>query len=240
MERQVTPLPMELTTLETLTEPKQTSLAGYVQEASLSYATLPPLSGQIGIAKIQASLQGDPKVWAQFSGRWAGFEKDPKRPGLSEDGVFKALWKVFDAVVREAGKVTNIPPTLRFASRPITTRLDGYLLLVDTKNVDAQGDNKNNAKNSDPDTWYDIAVSFEFKRCHGDDEHKDVGSLAGAVTLLCGSLNFITEPEHVIYFFCALVFANDHELGWDRSIQRATSSGCWGVCTIGNTVGSWL
>lgn len=44
---------------------------------------------------------------------------------------------------------------------------------MDTKNVDAQGDNKNNAKNSDPDTWYDIAVSFEFKGCHGDDEHKD-------------------------------------------------------------------
>ncbi|KAI6141060.1 hypothetical protein BKA82DRAFT_4018985 [Pisolithus tinctorius] len=204
------------------------SALGEIPQVSLEYfqyATLPPLSGQIDIAKIQASLQGDPKVWAQFSGRWAGFEKDPKRPGLSEDGVFKPLWKVFDVVVREAGKVTNIPPTLRFASRPITTRLDGYLLLVDKKSVGAQGDNKNDAKNSDPDTWYDIAVSFEFKR----------------------SLNFITvsghvvdsvavrysqqEPEHVIYFFCALAFANDHELGWDRSIQRGT---------IGNTVGSWL
>ncbi|KAI6110903.1 hypothetical protein EDD16DRAFT_1809300 [Pisolithus croceorrhizus] len=46
-----------------------------------------------------------------------------------------------------------------------------------------------------------------------------------AVTLVSKSFNFCTEPEHLIYFFCSLAFAEDHELGWDPTIQRVGLSG---------------
>ncbi|KAI6034800.1 hypothetical protein EDC04DRAFT_2544924, partial [Pisolithus marmoratus] len=41
-----------------------------------------------------------------------------------------------------------------------------------------------------------------------------------AVTLISESFNFIAEPEHLIYFFCMLAFASDHELGWDPIMWR--------------------
>ncbi|KAI6110909.1 hypothetical protein EDD16DRAFT_1522009 [Pisolithus croceorrhizus] len=46
-----------------------------------------------------------------------------------------------------------------------------------------------------------------------------------AVTLVSQSFNFCTEPEHLIYFFCSLAFAEDHELGWDPTIQRVGVGG---------------
>lgn len=39
------------------------------------------------------------------------------------------------------------------------------------------------------------------------------------------SFNFLSEPEHLIYFFCSLAFAYDHELGWDPTIQRVCIKG---------------
>ncbi|KAI6106374.1 hypothetical protein EDD16DRAFT_189237 [Pisolithus croceorrhizus] len=33
------------------------------------------------------------------------------------------------------------------------------------------------------------------------------------------------EPEYLIYFFCSLVFAEDHQLGWDPTIQRVCVGG---------------
>ncbi|KAI6017518.1 hypothetical protein EDC04DRAFT_2943106 [Pisolithus marmoratus] len=39
-----------------------------------------------------------------------------------------------------------------------------------------------------------------------------------AVTLVSRSFNFFSEPEHLVYFFSSLAFANDHELGWDPTI----------------------
>ncbi|KAI6154649.1 hypothetical protein BKA82DRAFT_1005590 [Pisolithus tinctorius] len=46
-----------------------------------------------------------------------------------------------------------------------------------------------------------------------------------AVTLVSKSFNFLTEPEHLIHFFCALAFAKDHELGWDPTIRRTCVEG---------------
>ncbi|KAI6000170.1 hypothetical protein F5J12DRAFT_846418 [Pisolithus orientalis] len=48
-----------------------------------------------------------------------------------------------------------------------------------------------------------------------------------AVMLISKSFSFLTEPEHLIHFFCALAFAKDHELRWDPTI--------WRVCVKGKT-----
>lgn len=37
--------------------------------------------------------------------------------------------------------------------------------------------------------------------------------------------DIMTEPEHLIYFFCALTFADDDELGWDPTTQRVVVGG---------------
>ncbi|KAI6111330.1 hypothetical protein F5141DRAFT_1003871, partial [Pisolithus sp. B1] len=46
-----------------------------------------------------------------------------------------------------------------------------------------------------------------------------------AVTLVSKPFNFCTQSQHPTYFFCSLVFANDHELAWDPTIQRECVGG---------------
>ncbi|KAI6144040.1 hypothetical protein BKA82DRAFT_4179732, partial [Pisolithus tinctorius] len=268
---------MELSRSDTFTKPKHASLAGYrsgdlavgrtavlndlgeIPQVSLEYfksAILPPLRGQIDIAKIKTSLEGA-EAWSRHSG-WTAIKKEPKLSGVSEEETFEPLSKVFDAVVREAGKVANTPATLRFSSQrshsPLSdhsnaTRPGACLLLVGKNSVGSQGAKKNNAENSGPDSWYDIAVSFEFKKGNraaerDDNDTKVISSLhhimcsdprrratfwftCRAVMLVSKSFDFLTEPEHLIHLFCALAFADDHELGWDPTIQR--------VCVEGKT-----
>ncbi|KAI5983574.1 hypothetical protein EDC04DRAFT_1728858 [Pisolithus marmoratus] len=43
-----------------------------------------------------------------------------------------------------------------------------------------------------------------------------------AVTLISKLFNFLTEPDHLIYSFSSLTFANDHKLGWDPTIRRVS------------------
>ncbi|KAI6004886.1 hypothetical protein EDD15DRAFT_2137614, partial [Pisolithus albus] len=46
-----------------------------------------------------------------------------------------------------------------------------------------------------------------------------------AIMLMSEPINFITESEHLIYFFCSLSFANEHELRWDPTIQSVCARG---------------
>ncbi|KAI6021147.1 hypothetical protein EDC04DRAFT_2901404 [Pisolithus marmoratus] len=287
MKKQHMPPPKELTTPDTVPKPKHTSLAAYrsgdlalgrtavlrdlgdIPSVSLDYfksAALPPLRERIDIDKIKESLQRDAEVWSQASNQWVGFAKEPKDSEQSEDMTFKPLSNIFDAVVRKA-TVAGTQAKLRFVSRPSESPLsersnatcpDAYLLLLEKKSVDTQNDKKNHAKNSNPDSWDDIAVSFKFKKGNGNAERKDddkkvVWSLhhimrsdpcrratfgvtientsmrlwftCRAVTLVSKPFNFLTEPEHLIYFFSSLAFANDHELGWDPTIRRVCVGG---------------
>ncbi|KIN96017.1 hypothetical protein M404DRAFT_1007053 [Pisolithus tinctorius Marx 270] len=135
---------MELSRSDTFTKPKHTSLAGYrsgdlvvgrtavlndlgeIPQVSLEYfksAVLPPLRGQIDISKIKTSLEGA-EAWSRHSG-WTAI-KEPNLSGVSEEETFETLSKVFDAVVREAGKVASTPATLRFSSRPSHSPLSDH------------------------------------------------------------------------------------------------------------------
>ncbi|KAI6110910.1 hypothetical protein EDD16DRAFT_1897766 [Pisolithus croceorrhizus] len=135
------------------------------------------------------------------------------------------------------------------------TRPDAYLLLVDRRSVDVPKSKKAHASDKFSDSWDDIAVSFELKKGTGAiaDGNDVIWSLqhimrsdpcrratfgvkientemrfwftCRAVTLVSEPFNFCTEPEHLIYFFCSLVFAEDHELGWDPTIRRVSVGG---------------
>ncbi|KAI6111275.1 hypothetical protein F5141DRAFT_1046996 [Pisolithus sp. B1] len=244
---------------------------GEIPSVSLEYfksAALPPLRQQIDVTKLKESLQRDATVWSNTSKRWAEFETDPKKSGKHKGETFKSLSKVFDAVVREASKTAGTPAKLRFASRPMeapksgrtnSTRPDAYLLLVDKKTVDVPEGKKAHASEELPDSWDDIAVSFEFTKGTGgiadgkDDDRKVIWSLhhimrsdpcrratfgvtientemrfwftCRAITLVSKPFNFCTEPEHLIYFFSSIAFAEDHALGWDPTIQRVCVGG---------------
>ncbi|KAI6038241.1 hypothetical protein EDC04DRAFT_3113831 [Pisolithus marmoratus] len=269
MEKQCTPPPKELTTPDTVPKPKQTSLAAYrsgdlalgrtavlrdlgdIPSVSLDYfksAALPPLCGQINIDKIKQSLQRDADIWSQASTQWVGFAKEPKDSEKSEDMTFRPLSNIFDAVVREASKVANTKTKLRFVSRPSesplsersnATRPDAYLLLVEKKSIDAQLNKKNHAKNSNPDSWNDIAkIVWSLHHIMRSDPCRRATFgvtientsmrfwfTCRAVMLVSESFNFLTVSKHLIYFFSSLAFANDHELGWDPTIRRVCVEG---------------
>ncbi|KAI6107333.1 hypothetical protein EV401DRAFT_1892135 [Pisolithus croceorrhizus] len=134
--------------------------------------------------------------------------------------------------------------------RTNSTRPDAYLLLVDTKSVNVPEDKEVHTSNELSDSWDNVAVSFEFKKgtqgktgckdviwslhhiMHSDPRRRATFGVTientemrfwftcRAVTLVSKSFNFCSEPEHLIYFFCSLAFAEDHELGWDPTIQR--------------------
>ncbi|KAI6017110.1 hypothetical protein EDC04DRAFT_2576906 [Pisolithus marmoratus] len=227
---------------------------GEIISVSLEYfksVALPPLRERIDIAKIKDSVQRDPEGYIQDLEQWAAFKSDPRAFDLSQEQAFEPP---FDAVVREASKAANSPARLTLASRPTAfpipewsdpTLPDAYLLLVNTKSVDSQESNKNHANNSNPDSWDNIAVSFQFKRVTGMRNAKTLHHIMSsdpcrraifgvtidntemkfwftcrAVTLVSKPFDFLREPEHLIHFFCSVAFANDHELGWDPTIRR--------------------
>ncbi|KAI6098863.1 hypothetical protein EDD16DRAFT_1226423 [Pisolithus croceorrhizus] len=149
------------------------------------------------------------------------------------------------AKLRFASRPTELPTSERSSS----TRPDAYLLLVDKKSVDVAGGNQARAsKDSSPDSRDDMAVSFEFKEGGGGTDRQADDRVIWCLNHImrgdpCRRATFgvtientqtrfwftcraITlEPEHLIYFFCSLVFADDHELGWDPSIQRVHVGG---------------
>ncbi|KAI6157051.1 hypothetical protein BKA82DRAFT_20479 [Pisolithus tinctorius] len=105
---------------------------GGILQASLEYfksAALPPLRGQIDIAKIKTSLE-DADAWSGDSG-WTAIKKVPILSGVSEEDVFEPLSKVFDEVISIA--------SLAFATlRLLQYHSPGCLLLVEKKSIDLQ------------------------------------------------------------------------------------------------------
>ncbi|KAI6017109.1 hypothetical protein EDC04DRAFT_2902739 [Pisolithus marmoratus] len=158
---------------------------GEILSVSLEYfksAVLPPLREQLDIAKIKDSLQWDPQGWIQGAQGWAAVQNE-LITRISEEKTFEPISDFFEAVVRQARKAVNTPTKFGFATRrvesPISERSDAtrpnaYLLLADKQRFDAQERNKNDNKNSNLNSWDDIAVSFEFKNDDGDVEYEDV------------------------------------------------------------------
>ncbi|KIN96406.1 hypothetical protein M404DRAFT_246366 [Pisolithus tinctorius Marx 270] len=142
------------------------------------------------------------------------------------------------------------PKTIRGPERIETSFPDAYLLLADKRSLeeDAGVDSWHDIAVSFG-LKQDAGVSDDCK----DDEEKVISALhhimhgdpcrratfgvtidntqmrfwftCRAVTFMSEPFNFMTEPEHLIYFFCSLAFARDHELGWDPTIKRVRD-GC--------------
>ncbi|KAI5993486.1 hypothetical protein EDD15DRAFT_896360 [Pisolithus albus] len=135
--------------------------------------------------------------------------------------------------------------------RSNSTRPDAFLLLREKKSIDDKTDTSNDSWNDIAVSFEFKKGTGEEDR--KDDEKKVISSLhhimrsdpcrrstlgvtientqmrfwftCRAITLVSKPFNFFTEPEHLIHFFCSLAFANEHQLGWDPTVQRVCVEG---------------
>ncbi|KAI6000173.1 hypothetical protein F5J12DRAFT_951389 [Pisolithus orientalis] len=251
MERTVMLPPTKPTTPDTLTRPKQTSLTGYhsgdlalsrmavlndlgaIPQVSLDYfksAALPPLHAEISIAEIKTSTSLEAsQVLSQDSG-WTAFKKEPKVSGVSEEQVFGPLSAVFEAIVMEKKSVGMQEAKKNEAKGSDHDSWDDIAVSFEFKKGDGTAECKDDDKKV---IWSLHHIMHSNPCCHAtfgvtiENTQMRFWFTCWAVMLISKSFSFLTEPENLIHFFCALVFAKDHELRWDPTI--------WRVCVKGKT-----
>ncbi|KAI5993502.1 hypothetical protein EDD15DRAFT_2529998 [Pisolithus albus] len=151
------------------------------------------------------------------------------------------------ATLMYASRRTKSPASERSNS----TRPDAYLLLREKKSIDDKTDTSNDSWN-DIAVSFEFKKGTGEEDCEEDDEkvmrslhhimrsdpcrrstlgvtiedtHMRFWFTCRAITLVSEPFDFFTEPEHLIHFFCSVAFANEHQLGWDPTVQRVCVEG---------------
>ncbi|KAI6009595.1 hypothetical protein F5J12DRAFT_824420 [Pisolithus orientalis] len=217
---------------------------GDVRVAPLKHfksAALPPLCEQVHIVDINVALRRHTRVWSRRLGRWSSFDINPKDLRNPAEEVLKVLSDIFGAVIQEAEKTAG-KAKLRFGLRPKTIRgperietsfPDARLAVDSWHDIAVSFGLKQDAGVSDDcKDDEEKVISALHHIMHGDPCRRATFGVTidntqmrfwftcRAVALMSEPFNFMTEPEHLIYFFCSLAFARDHELGWDPTIKR--------------------
>ncbi|KAI5993508.1 hypothetical protein EDD15DRAFT_899602 [Pisolithus albus] len=154
------------------------------------------------------------------------------------------------ATLMYASRRTKSPASERSNS----SRPDAYLLLREKKSIDDKTDTSNDFhRHSWNDIA--VSFEFKKgtgEEDREDDDKKVISSLhhimrsdpcrrstlgvtmentqmrfwftCRAITLVSKPFDFST-PEHLIHFFCSVAFANEHQLGWDPTVQRVCVEG---------------
>ncbi|KAI5984943.1 hypothetical protein EDD15DRAFT_2532928 [Pisolithus albus] len=155
------------------------------------------------------------------------------------------------ATLMYASRRTKSPASERSNS----TRPDAYLLLREKKSIDDKTDTSNDLHRhswNDIAVSFEFKKGTGDED-REDDDKKVISSLhhimrsdpcrrstlgvtmentqmrfwftCRAITLVSKPFDFSTEPEHLIHFFCSVAFANEHQLGWDPTVQRVCVEG---------------
>ncbi|KAG6326746.1 hypothetical protein ID866_12343 [Astraeus odoratus] len=136
-------------------------------------AVLPPLRQGIDVQKIEETLQESGVI---HNGCWAAFVN--ASGSANEEEYYGRLATIFDAVVQKTSEQIGMESKLSFVSKPSsppisdrtnTSRPDAYLLLVDKKSIGSTADRS--------DSWYDVAVTFEFKKSGTERKLEDVSKV---------------------------------------------------------------
>ncbi|KAL4068805.1 hypothetical protein V8B97DRAFT_1872938 [Scleroderma yunnanense] len=170
-------------------------------------------------------------------------------------GIFDAILQAAAHATGTAAKLnfTQKPATAPTSERTNTSRPDAYLLLVNKKSVgghaqrsvdcwddiavsfefkkrdgESEGERADNEKKliwslhhvmrSDPCRRSTLGVTIENTQMR-------LWFTCRSVLVVSESFNFVTSTKQVIHLFCSLAFAEDHELGWDSTIQRVLVEG---------------
>jgi hypothetical protein len=194
-------------------------------------AILPNLPN-INIADIRDSLIKS-SLWTKDEG-WVCFHSEsseafdpeqntrpkPSKDPRPEEAIFEGVNQIFDDVITAASQLSS---TLELNSKPSkspsshrldTSCPDAYLLLKQRKSIPKD-------LTDDQDSWDDIAISFEFKKCAGSADHISIS--------LCMSPNY-TPTDLPLY-------QNQQQIVWNlHTIMREDPCRCstFGI-TIENT-----
>ncbi|EED84040.1 predicted protein [Postia placenta Mad-698-R] len=202
---------------------------------------LPPLPADINVKQVVNKLRKG-KGKGIKGNRCAKFPKDPKNSTECEDGCFKSLEDVATAIEAVTSAMTGKKQLLKFVQNPgdapessmrtSKSRPDGCFML--------KSQHKRSLR------WMDIALSAEYKKVETlatkDDLWQDVRKVIWSMhhcmredarrrftygltvenrtmRMWFGSRTELLEHHKVVHFFVAMMYAAEHEAGWDPTIQ---------------------
>ncbi|EED84054.1 predicted protein [Postia placenta Mad-698-R] len=163
--------------------------------------------------------------------RWAAFQEDPKNSSQCEDGCFESLADVATAIAKAARKMTRKKQLFEFAQNP------AHAPKSKTRTSKSRPDGCFIRKSGPKGKfrWMDIALSAEYKKVENAKTKDDVstsdfkteywadsyGRMSESRTELLVSkpIDFMSAHHEVVHFFVAMMYAAEHEAGWDPTME---------------------
>ncbi|KAF9806331.1 hypothetical protein IEO21_08711 [Rhodonia placenta] len=206
---------------------------------------LPPLPVGVNINQLVNNLRARKYIKGK---RWAAFRKDPKDARGKENVCFRSLKRVADAIEEVAVKMTGEEPQFAFVQNPNSapesstrtskSRPDGCFIRKSGPKgrfrwmdiaVSAEYKKMENTTTRDDDVQ---KIVWSMHHCMREDarrrftygltiENKTMRMWFCSRTELLVSepINFILQHHKVVHFFVAMMYAAEHEAGWDPTIQ---------------------
>ncbi|KAF9802212.1 hypothetical protein IEO21_09942 [Rhodonia placenta] len=180
--------------------------------------------------------------------RWMAFRKDPKNADGSENVCFKSLETVAAAIAEVASTMTGKKQLLEFVQNPndapesstrtSKSRPDGFFIRNSGPEgkfrwmdiaLSAEYKKVENAKTKDDDVR---KVIWSMHHCMREDARRRftygltienrtmrMWFCSRTELLVSEPIDFMSEHHKVVHFFVAMMYAAEHEAGWDPTMQ---------------------
>ncbi|KAI0943406.1 hypothetical protein AcW1_002575 [Taiwanofungus camphoratus] len=208
---------------------------------------LPPLPEGVDVDEVITKLKKQGHITR--SNRWRAFKVDPRHSRLMEDKAFDPLKEISNAIVKATAKLTGADNVLDLQNNPNVipssytrsskTRPDGCLILRRRGDVIRWADiglsceyKKLTSKKEEYDNV--SKVIWSMHHCMRDDPRRrftfgltiedtrmKLWSCSRAELLVSDSFDFMHEHRIVTSFFISLMYAKEHEIGWDPTMKFA-------------------
>ncbi|KAI0943401.1 hypothetical protein AcW1_002572 [Taiwanofungus camphoratus] len=208
---------------------------------------LPPLPEGVDVDEVIAKLKKQGHITR--SNRWRAFKVDPRRSRLTEDKAFDPLKEISNAIAKATAKLTRADNALELQNNPNVipssytrsskTRPDGCLILRRRGDAIRWADiglsceyKKLTSKKEEYDNV--SKVIWSMHHCMRDDPRRrftfgltiedtrmKLWFCSRAELLVSDSFDFMHEHRIVTSFFISLMYAKEHEIGWDPTMKFA-------------------
>ncbi|KAI0922904.1 hypothetical protein AcV5_009769 [Taiwanofungus camphoratus] len=208
---------------------------------------LPPLPEEVDVDEVIAKLKKQGHITR--SNRWRAFTVDPRHSRLTEDKAFDPLKEISNAIVKATAKLTRADYVLELQNNPNVipssytrsskTRPDGCLILRRRGDAIRWADiglsceyKKLTSKKEEYDNV--SKVIWSMHHCMRDDPRRrftfgltiedtrmKLWFCSRAELLVSDSFDFMHEHRIVTSFFISLMYAKEHEIGWDPTMKFA-------------------
>ncbi|KAI0922896.1 hypothetical protein AcV5_009763 [Taiwanofungus camphoratus] len=208
---------------------------------------LPPLPEEVDVDEVIAKLKKQGHITR--SNRWRAFTVDPRHSRLTEDKAFDPLKEISNAIAKATAKLTGADNVLDLQNNPNVipssytrsskTRPDGCLILRRRGDAIRWADiglsceyKKLTSKKEEYDNV--SKVIWSMHHCMRDDPRRrftfgltiedtrmKLWFCSRAELLVSDSFDFMHEHRIVTSFFISLMYAKEHEIGWDPTMKFA-------------------